>query len=388
MLETALGETVNLGYHVRGNSTLQSLWSNPVASDTFITGYGNHTVALPNNQWDYLTLQSFPANSMPTLGEEVARMQDFIGQVDLGSGGQTQIIVYGPWAGSSEPSWTKWYLPAEDNPMTLTSYSEAYHNLLYDKVESLYPGRVQLASAGKVIRAIRDLILVGNAPFESTGELYRDPIHMSAIGRFAASTTIQTVIHRHSTVGQPVPRDVPNWSDDAILSDEQARWIQLVVWETLLNDPRSGVDQPVTGDYDGNGVVDLGDFDLLVETFGNKAELEADGNRNGFVEAADYTIWRDALATNDVEAGDYDGNGVVGASDYELWRSTYGAASSMLADGNGDGAINAEDYTVWYNAYQATMARAVPEPAGAVLLGAGLGSLLVRRRVVRGVQAA
>ncbi|QDV75553.1 hypothetical protein [Botrimarina mediterranea] len=333
MLETALGESVNLGYHVRGNTTLESMWTDPTSTGTFRTSYGYHPTALPNNDWDYLTLQTFPSLSNPTLSNEVARMQDFIASADQGGGGQTKIIVYGPWAGKAESAWSQWNTPVADDPDTLANYSASYHNLLYDKVAALNPGRVQLASAGKVIREIRDRILAGDAPFNSSDELYRDDIHMSMAGRFAASTTIQTVILRHSTVGQPVPRDVPNWDADADITDEQAAWIQLVAWEVLLADERSGVLAPAAGDFDGNGVIDEGDYDVWATHYGSTTRLLADGNDNGVVDAADYTIWRDAFAA---------------------------AATSI----------------------------AVPEPAAA-LLTAMLGvSLVARRRVVRGVDAA
>ncbi len=333
MLESALGEPVNLGYHVRGNTTLETMWNNPTASETYRTSYGYHPTALPNNDWDYLTLQSFPSNSLPTLSNEVARMQDFIGAVDQGGGGQAKIIVYAPWAGRAESEWSQWNTPVADDPETLANYSASYHNLLYDKVAELNPGRVQLASAGKVIREIRDRILAGNAPFSSTNELYRDPIHMSRVGRFAASTTIQTVILRKSMMGQPVARDVPFWDSEEIITDEQAAWIQLVAWEVLLADERSGVLAPAAGDFDGNGVIDEGDYDVWATNYGSTTRLLADGNDNGVVDAADYTIWRDAFAA---------------------------AATSI----------------------------AVPEPAAA-LLTAMLGvSLVARRRVVRGVDAA
>jgi hypothetical protein len=51
---------------------------------------------------------------------------------------------------------------------------------------------------------------------------------------------------------------------------------------------------PVTGDYDGNGIVNADDYTAWQNAYGQTgAGLAADGNHNGIVDAADYTIWRD-----------------------------------------------------------------------------------------------
>jgi hypothetical protein len=55
------------------------------------------------------------------------------------------------------------------------------------------------------------------------------------------------------------------------------------------------VPPPVTGDFDGDGVVDQSDYDVWFATFGSSDDLRADANGDGVVDAADYTIWRDRL---------------------------------------------------------------------------------------------
>jgi hypothetical protein len=75
-------------------------------------------------------------------------------------------------------------------------------------------------------------------------------------------------------------------------------------------------------------------------------------------------------------AGDYNGNGTVDAADYVVWRDTLGSTTMLAADGDDDGDVDQHDYTVWRRTFGNASAApsqgsAVPEPAGALLLGAG-----------------
>ncbi len=55
---------------------------------------------------------------------------------------------------------------------------------------------------------------------------------------------------------------------------------------------------PVAGDFDGSGLVDAGDYDVWINSFGSRTDLAADSNGNGIVDSADYTVWRDNLGNS------------------------------------------------------------------------------------------
>jgi hypothetical protein len=91
----------------------------------------------------------------------------------------------------------------------------------------------------------------------------------------------------------------------------------------------------------------------------------------------------------ELASGDYNGNGVVDVADYDAWRAAFGSMvePGSGADGNGDGVIDTADYVLWRNSLGQTALGAiadgislastragVPEPAAWAL---ALMSLLV-----------
>jgi hypothetical protein len=75
--------------------------------------------------------------------------------------------------------------------------------------------------------------------------------------------------------------------------------------------------------------------------------------------------------------GDYNGNGIVDAADYTVWRDTFGQSvtNGTGADGSGNGTVDQADYDAWVMHFGesspgsgAFASAAVPEPGTAVLL--------------------
>jgi hypothetical protein len=104
---------------------------------------------------------------------------------------------------------------------------------------------------------------------------------------------------------------------------------------------------------------------------------------NGGLEGDDMLAAAAAINRDALLAGDYNHDDTVDSVDYALWRSTNGSSSQLAADGSGDSMVNAADYVVWrenlglkYPAAPAGLGSgAVPEPASAILLVAGMLSM-------------
>ena len=91
-------------------------------------------------------------------------------------------------------------------------------------------------------------------------------------------------------------------------------------------------------------------------------------------------------------SGDYNGNGVVDAADYIVWRDTLGQTGvGLAADGNADGIIDSLDYDVWASHFgqsssdSAGASATIPEPSTVALLAVGCIVALVARRRKSGI---
>jgi hypothetical protein len=108
------------------------------------------------------------------------------------------------------------------------------------------------------------------------------------------------------------------------------------VWRTgLASNMRFVVESllRVPGDYDLDGDVDGGDYNLWKTDYGSTTKLAADGNGNGSIDTADYVIWRNNLTANGGSAAL--GIGGVAAPEPATWGLVAAAALIIVGRGRG-----------------------------------------------------
>ncbi len=84
-------------------------------------------------------------------------------------------------------------------------------------------------------------------------------------------------------------------------------------------------------------------------------------------------------------SGDYNGDGIVDPADYTVWRDTYGTTgSNLVADGDKSLSVDSADYTLWTNNFGNTWptqsASTVPEPDAIIVVILGITILTLSRR--------
>jgi hypothetical protein len=104
-----------------------------------------------------------------------------------------------------------------------------------------------------------------------------------------------------------------------------------------------------------------------------------DYNDNGVVDAGDYDVWRKALNQNVTLPNDST-PGTVTAADFDMWRAHFGEASTTPPSVLTRGLVH---YVTSFSASGLGDA-AVPEPGGVILAGLGMATCLATRGARRG----
>ncbi|MEO1496542.1 MAG: hypothetical protein AAFV43_05270 [Planctomycetota bacterium] len=139
-------------------------------------------------------------------------------------------------------------------------------------------------------------------------------------------------------------------SDGRVPADLNGDGVVNLADQTIILDSLGAVAERGLGDADGDGVVDQDDHAVFVAEFGQVgSDLRADFNADGVVDLLDYTFFADNVgASYPAPIADIDGSGVVDDADLAIWSATVGqVAEEFVADFNGDAVVGLADYTVW-----------------------------------------
>ena len=131
------------------------------------------------------------------------------------------------------------------------------------------------------------------------------------------------------------------------------------------------VTEIILADYATDGVDALSAFRLQLDSDASMGGEGAFTIANNALYAENPTL---ILTTAQRMSADFDGDGDVDVDDYQVWRTSFGTSGpfppGVNPDANTDGVVDAADYTVWRDAFAAT-ATPAPEPSaiGIALIG-------------------
>lgn len=261
-LAVSRGKTQPTARHMIPGAPLSFLWDNPAGG--FVTSpYGFPTNALPNYQWDVLSLQPFDRR----LNEDVVASKNFLGLLfggatptaqQLFNRDNSRIFIFGRWPrqdASSRPGgprsyetlWQRSYTGGFDGTNETADYFATLTTSLRAETVSgvALTNRVFMVPVGHVLYNLDQQMRAGQIPgYSDIFQIYADGIHLNNIGSYITAVTYFATIYQESPVGLPIASQylpAANKPTDRPLTPELAALIQEVVWDTVRAEPLSGV---------------------------------------------------------------------------------------------------------------------------------------------------
>jgi len=229
-------------YHINCGKSLQRIWTHPEEiCVSVVEPFGTFGKALPNHDWDAVTFQPHPGAGS-TLATDAARIVDFITKTrSNGRNGNTVFYIYAAWPGKNHgPYHTTWMRDTPDADDTKTIQTRAYFDHLIRRVRAKTDADVRVIPAGQVVYELDRRMLTGEiAGYASAADLYRDPVHMNNVGRFAAGVTTFATLYKQDPAALKCPPKHYGGGKD--FTPELYRAIHEAIWAVVTEM------HPVTG---------------------------------------------------------------------------------------------------------------------------------------------
>ena len=187
-----------------------------------------------------------------------------------------QVYIYESWPFETQLGTTTydnfWDQSWDGNGWSWKVQTRDYFQELTDQLNATDLGLekdILLVPVGDVLYALDERMRAGDVPgIDSVLDLYEDTQHLTlGAGYFIAGTTFYATIYGDNPLGLSIPT-----SAQSAVTPELAAIVQRVVWDVVAGHPYSGVAAELTGDFNGDRIVDLADYALWKSTHGSKTD--------------------------------------------------------------------------------------------------------------------
>ncbi|MDD5674124.1 MAG: hypothetical protein PHC61_08180 [Chitinivibrionales bacterium] len=206
------------------------------------------TTALPNNHWDVVTMQPFPAGDQGPnlLKDNIAAVNGMIAKAKLNnSNASTRFFIYGAWSevtiadpGLFSRTYSAATIKLSNPDSTPGSTCRDFIEMLCDSVRKTNPD-VSVIPVGEVLYALDQKMQNHEFnDFTSLIQFHRGNIHGNSAGQNVAAWTAYAVIFKKSPVGL-ANDSMPNGIDDAgytnvqTINDHDKLLMQQTIWEVV-----------------------------------------------------------------------------------------------------------------------------------------------------------
>jgi hypothetical protein len=246
------GDTYTFGRHMIPGAPLDWIWEHP-AQGFKENPYGYYPNALPNYEWDALTLQPFDRQLVSADGRgDLQTAPKFIDLALTGSP-DLQVYVYERWPrrrddGSGglaldyQAQWLRTYTGQWDGSNETRDYFEQVVEGLRDHYPGL-PRPVLIVPVGDVLFELDRRMKNGQVPgYSGVEEFYVDSIHFNNVGAMVVGTTFYSTMFKADPRGTDYGGyDTPSTPQDRDITPAQAAAFQDAVWDVVSAHPLAGV---------------------------------------------------------------------------------------------------------------------------------------------------
>lgn len=271
-LASLRGNDLRAGYHIACNRNLDDIWSDPQFTCVLPHAkLGRFPDALASHAVDVVTLQPWRWGDA-TLAEDTARLLDFIDLTRSNPDNQdTQFFIYTGWPEQIRLA-SDWRERTIDSDRTPSSTSREYFELLLDRVQANTDASVYLIPVGEVFFQLGQKIDAGEVPgLTDIGQLYRDEVHASSVGRYIAGATTYATVFAEDPAGLHAPEGFYGASS-GLYTPELYETLHATIWQAVRQ-----ISSRFVGDYNGNGIVDQGDLDLVLLNWSKESDPAPEG---------------------------------------------------------------------------------------------------------------
>jgi len=233
-MAAAKNKTYTYGRHMIPGAPLEWIYKHP--KDGFQEDpYGFYPKALPEFEWDVLTLQPFDRHLDGPDGD-VQMAKNYIDLL-LKKSPNARIYLYSRWPRKDNDGtldfgkkWSRTYTGDWDN----TEETADYFRRLLTELRKAYPAqakRILLIPVGDVLLELDKQMKAGKVPgYKSITELYADGIHLNDMGSYVVGCTFYATLFQDSPKGLPgKPYNVANPKVEAVLQE--------TVWKVVQAEP-------------------------------------------------------------------------------------------------------------------------------------------------------
>jgi hypothetical protein len=237
-LAESRGHKYVFGRHMIPGAPLSWIWGHPNEGFTE-EPFGYYPKALPNYEWDVLTLQPFDRHLDDDDGD-LATAKNYI-DLALRKSPNLRVYIYSRWPRREEDGsldfekkWVRTYTGGWDG----TEETKDYFEKLTFELRKAYPklqDRIFLVPVGDVLYELNQRIKAGQVPgYTSITQVYADGIHFNDVGSYIVGSTFYTTLYKENPKGLTAsPYKVNNPQLVSILND--------AVWKVVSTHPLSGV---------------------------------------------------------------------------------------------------------------------------------------------------